>query len=46
MGKFPVAAYARTLTAVERDRFALIALRARDPRGAIAAFERRRRKGH
>lgn len=44
MGDFLVAAYARTLTAVGRDRFALIALRARDPRGAIAAFDRQRRR--
>lgn len=46
MGKFAVAAYASTLSVAERDRFAAIALRARDPYGAIAAFERitRRRR--
>lgn len=44
VAKFPAAAYARTLTAVERDRFATISLRARDPHGAIAAFERQRRR--
>lgn len=43
MRNFPAATYARALSPVERDRFALIALRARDPRGAIAAFERQRR---
>lgn len=43
-GRFAVATYARTLAAVERDRFATIALRARDPHGAIAAFERQRRR--
>ncbi len=44
VAKFAAAAYARTLTAMERDRFAAIALRARDPHGAIAAFERQRRR--
>jgi hypothetical protein len=44
MRKFAVAAYAGTLHLRERDRFATIALRARDPLQAIAAFERLRRK--
>ena len=40
--KFAVAAYASTLPACERDRFARIALRARDPFQAITAYKRRR----
>lgn len=43
MGKFAVAAHASTLPPAERDRFAAIALRARDPYGAIAASERIKR---
>lgn len=41
--KFAVAAYASALPLRERDRFAIIALRARDPFQVIAAYERRRR---
>lgn len=43
-GRFAVATYARTLTGVELDRFATAALRSRDPRSVIAAFERQRRR--
>lgn len=43
MRNFPAASYARTLSPVERDRFAAMALRSYDPRGAISAFERVRR---
>ena len=43
MRKFAVAAYASALPVRERDRFATIALRARDPFQAIAAYERRLR---
>lgn len=44
MSKFPAATYARTLSVVERDLFANFALRSRDPRRAIAVFERQRRR--
>lgn len=44
MARFPAAAYASTLAKGERDLFAAIALRARDPLQAIAAFERRHRR--
>lgn len=44
MAKFPAATYARDLAKGERDLFAAIALRARDPLRAIAAFERRHRR--
>lgn len=43
MRNFPVASYARTLSPMERDRFAAAALRSCDPRAVIAAFERKRR---
>ena len=42
MRKFAVAAYASALPVRERDRFATIALRARDPFQAITAYKRRR----
>jgi hypothetical protein len=44
VGKFPAAAYASALPVRDRDHFAAIALRARDPYQAIAAFERQRRR--
>ena len=43
MRKFAVASYASALPLSERDHFATIALCARDPFHAIAAYERRRR---
>lgn len=43
--KFPAASFASTLSGAERDCFASIALRARDPFQAIAAYKRRRRAG-
>lgn len=45
MAKFPAASYASTLPKGERDRFAAIALRARDPLQAITAYQRQSRKG-
>lgn len=45
MRKFAVADYASSLAERERDRFAAIAVRARDPFQAIEAFERLFRKG-
>lgn len=44
MGEFLAATYARSLSEGARDRFAAIALRARDPQSAINAFERQRRR--
>lgn len=44
VAKFPAATYASTLDRKERDHFATLALRSRDPHRAIAAFERQRRR--
>lgn len=43
-GRFPIAAYARTLSKREQDAFAALPLLKHDPMRAIRLFERRRRR--